>query len=518
MSLTVSREEIAEATVASSQGQGDTYGQILKATTLIGGSQVLSVFFGMVRTKILAVLLGPGGVGLMGLYGTITGLVGSVAGLGVGSSGVRQIAEAVGTGDQGRIAVTIKTVRRVTLVTGLLGMLLLITLSGSVSRLTFGNTRHTSDLALLSVVLFFGALSGGQAALIQGLRRIRDLAKLTAWGAAFSTIFSIPLIYWLGEDGIVPFLIAVALMGILSSWWYARKITVQAVRVPWPRLRQEAVALLRLGLVFMSSSLMTAAAMYFLRVIVVRQLGLEAAGFYQAASGLSNFYIGIILSAMGADFYPRLTAVGHDNAECNRLVNEQAEVGLLISVPGILATMVLAPLVIEIFYSAKFFPAVDVLRWQILGLFLRITCWPMAYIMLAKGAGKLYFWTELAFNTAHVGLIWAGISFFGLAGTGIAFFVLYVLYWITLAIVVQDLSAFCWTARNIRLFLILFPAVAAAFLLSYVVSGPALLIFGGGMTAAVGVFSAQRLFHILGPVRVQATWGRLKAKFGRAGA
>ena len=494
--------------------EGDTYGQILKSTTIIGGSQVFSVLLGIVRTKFLAVLLGPGGVGLVGIYGAITGLVGTFTGMGVGSSGVRQIAEAAGTGDSRKIAETIFTLRKVSLIAGVSGMGVLAAFSQPICRLTFGHTRYASAVSLLSVTILLGALTNGQAALIRGLRNIRGLAKLTIWGALFSTVFSIPLVYLWGEDGIVPFLIAVSAMGILPSWWYARKISIARVRMTWQDVRKEVGTLLGLGFVFMATALMTAATMYFLRVIVVRELGIESAGYYQAAMSLSSFYVGIILHAMGADFYPRLTAVANDNETCNRLVNEQAEVGLLISVPGIMATIVLAPLVIHIFYSAKFFPAVAVLRWQLLGLFLRIICWPVGYVLLAKGRGRIFFCTEFIFNAIHMGLIWAGIRLYGLPGTGMAFCILYVLYSIMIFIVVHKVSNFSWSDRNKRLCLVLFPSVAVVFLLPLALEGILLLLLGIGVTIGVSIYSAKTMYQILGPLRVLRAWSRMKTSLG----
>src|SRR4051812_13416014 len=76
-----------------------TYGEILKSTALIGGSTVVGIFFGIIRTKAMALLLGPAGVGLMGLYASIIDVAQSLAGMGVQSSGVRQIAEASGSGE-----------------------------------------------------------------------------------------------------------------------------------------------------------------------------------------------------------------------------------------------------------------------------------------------------------------------------------------------------------------------------------------------------------------------------------
>jgi hypothetical protein len=45
-----------------------TYGQILRSTALIGSASVATIAINIVRTKGMAVLLGPTGFGLMGLY------------------------------------------------------------------------------------------------------------------------------------------------------------------------------------------------------------------------------------------------------------------------------------------------------------------------------------------------------------------------------------------------------------------------------------------------------------------
>src|SRR3954452_4930169 len=105
-----------------------THAQILKSTALIGGSSIVNIAFGIVRTKAMAVLLGRAGVGLMGLYSSIADLTHRLAGMGIQSSGVRQIAEAAGSGEQERIARTATVLRRVALFFGLLGAVLLVLL------------------------------------------------------------------------------------------------------------------------------------------------------------------------------------------------------------------------------------------------------------------------------------------------------------------------------------------------------------------------------------------------------
>ncbi len=157
--------------------KASSYGQILKSSSIIGGANGVNYLIGMVRTKLVAILLGPAGVGLVGLYESAIGLVGMLSGLGIRSSGVREVAEAHGSGDPVRVAKTIKTLRRACWVTGLVGWLLTGALAYPLSVWTFGSGERAWATAILGVTLLLGAISGGQSALLQGVRRIGDLAR-----------------------------------------------------------------------------------------------------------------------------------------------------------------------------------------------------------------------------------------------------------------------------------------------------------------------------------------------------
>src|SRR5215471_16232594 len=89
--------EKASEPIQTGKPERHSYGQILKSSALVGGSSAVNVAMGIVRTKAMAILLGPAGVGLFGLYSSIADLTQSIAGMGINSSGVRQIAEAVGS-------------------------------------------------------------------------------------------------------------------------------------------------------------------------------------------------------------------------------------------------------------------------------------------------------------------------------------------------------------------------------------------------------------------------------------
>jgi enterobacterial common antigen flippase len=482
---------------AEGSSSAKSYVQILKSSALVGGSSLLNVAIGMIRTKVMALLLGPAGFGLFGVYNSIATLAQTLAGMGVNSSGVRQIAEAAGTGDARRVAETSLVLRRVSFVLGLLGALLMVVLARPVAVVTFGNSSHAAAIAGLSGVVLLMLISGGQSARIQGLRRIAELAKVSVVSALGGTLLSIPLVYFLRERGVLPALIAVAATTLAASWWYSRQIPVDSVSVSRVEVRQESAALLKLGFAFMSSGLMTMGVAYVVRITVLRKVGMEATGLYQSAWTLGGLYVAFILQAMGADFYPRLTACIANRHAANRLVNEQVEIGLLLAGPGVLATLTCAPLAIALFYSSRFLPAVEILRWICLGTLLQVVTWPMGYIIAAKARQALFFWCEAAWAIVSLALAWVCVSHFGLKGAGIAFFGSYIFHGVLIYCVIRRLSGFRWSVNNTRRCLAFFLGTAAVFAAPYFLSFNKAVALGLVATLVSAAYSAHVLLHLV---------------------
>lgn len=495
-------------------GEKNTYGQILKSTALIGGSSTLEVFFGVVRTKAMALLLGPTGVGLMGLYSSISDVAFSLAGMGIANSGVRQIAEAAGSNDGEAIARTVGVLRRTALLLALLGAVLLFLSAGVVSRFTFGSYQRTAGVALLSLAVFFRLVAAGQTALIQGMRRIPDLARISVLGGMFGTASTIALVWSFGEQGIVPALVTVAAITAGIAWWYGRKVQIRTAFAGWSDTGRETWELLRLGMVFMASLFLTMGAAYAVRIIVLRYAGFGAAGLYQSAWALGGLYVGFILQAMGADFYPRLTAVSRDDRECNRLVNEQAQISLLLAGPGVIATLTFAPVVIALFYSAEFRPAVDILRWICLGMMLRVIAWPVGFVVVAKGARGIFFWTEVAATVVHVGLAWVLVRRFGVVGSGAAFFGLYLWHALLIYAIVRRFTGFQWSTANLRIGLLFIPLAGLVFLSFAVLPFGIAMTFGTLAVVASSLYSLRRLLRLVPGDRLPGFLRGLLKRFG----
>ena len=185
----------------------ESYKSIFKATTLFGGVQAYQILIGIIRSKFVAVLLGTVGMGLLGLYQSALQLVQGITSLGLSQSAVRDVSEANGSGNLERIGKTVSAYRKLVWFTGLMGMVAVLALSPVLSKTTFGNYDYTLPLILLSITLLFDQLAAGQKVVLQGMRRLKDLARASVIGSTLGLIISVPLYYAFGIKGIVPTLI-----------------------------------------------------------------------------------------------------------------------------------------------------------------------------------------------------------------------------------------------------------------------------------------------------------------------
>ncbi len=469
------------------------YREILRSSSIMGSANMLEYLAGLLRVKVVAVLLGPSGVGLIGLYTSVTGLLGTATGLGITSSGVREVSLAYGKEDPQEAARIIVILRRACWYTGMLGWLMAVALAKPISEWLFNSREHIWTIAILGSTLLLNSIAGGQKSVLQGQRRIGDIARISVISMLINTLVTIGLYYWLREQGIVPVLVASAVTSLAVSFWFSRKVAVAPVQVSWRETVARTKSLVSLGWAFMMTAMLSAGVDIAIRTTITREWGIEAAGLYQAAWSLSGIFAGFVLSAMGADFYPRLTGIIHDHAAARQAVNEQTEIGILLALPGLLGTMAFAPLAIQIFFSKDFIVAAESLPFFIAAVFGKIISWPLAYIVIAKGRGLLFGVIEastLAFQLlSSVYLIQA----FGVIGAAYSFAATYALYTAVMLRVGGTLIGFGWSSGVKGLFGISILLIVASFLVKKNIPGwqgnivLGLLVSGGLLFSAVQI-------------------------------
>ncbi len=399
--------------------KNDSYSHILKYTGLFGGVQGLSILVGIIRNKLVAMILGPEGMGLVSLFNSTIKLVSDSTNLGISMSAVREISEAFENSDEKKLNHQVKLIRSWSLLTALLGALICILLSPLLNQWTFSWGDHTLHFVMLSPVIALMAITGGELAILKGVRQLRHLAAISLYNVIAAMILSIPLFYFYGEKGIVPSLIVVALAQLILTIVYSYKLF--PLRISFSRsILGDGMDMVKLGIAFLMAGILGSGAEFIIRSYLNYSGDLAVLGLYNAGYMMTMTYAGMVFSAMETDYFPRLSGLEHPGPEMNVMVNHQIEVSLLLIAPLLVSFMVFLPLLLPLLYSGKFLPVLGMVKITVFAMYFRAITLPIEYIALSRGDSFSYLILEFIYDVFVVVLVILGYRYWGLSGTGMA--------------------------------------------------------------------------------------------------
>jgi len=445
----------------------NSYNQILKSTSVYGGVQVFNIFTSILSSKAVAILLGPAGMGMANLLTSTTTLISGITNFGLGTSAVKNVAAASGTGDIEKLSKTVAVFRRLVWLTGGLGFVITLVFAPWLSEMAFGNKDYSIDFMLISVILLFAQINSGQNVILQGMRKVKLLAKANILGSIGGLLISIPLYYFWAQKGIVPAIILSSISTLLLSWYFANKINIPKAAVDKTIIKTEGKEMLKMGFLISLAGLMTIGSSYIVRIFISHRGGLVDVGLFGAGFAIIGKYTGLIFTAMGKDYYPRLSIAAHDNIKCKQEVNQQAEIALLIIAPMLIAFLVYIHWAVVLLYSKRFSGVVDMIHWATLGIFFQALSWSLGYVLLAKSASKMFFWNELIAISYLLVLNIIGYYYFGLTGLGISFLLGYLFHFIQMYVVCEKLYGFSIDKTTMKVFVIQFSIAVFCFISDY---------------------------------------------------
>ena len=403
------------------------FARILRSSALMGGAQVVTLATGFVRTKIVALLIGPSGVGLVGVLTAFNGNITALAGWGLGTSGVRTIAGSSNEEKAGKIA----AVRRFGALLSWLGLLAMVLLFWPIGWVTFKGSDYSAELFIAGMAIPLAIATSMWSALLQAHGQLKTLAKSQVISALLGLLVGLPLIYSFGTKGIAASILLAAAVPAIVTWQAARRHCPPSGEEPDVRTTRE---LIHLGGALMIVILCAQLSAYGIRLVIIRYEGLEAAGYYQAAFAIAGSLPGFVFMAMSADFFPRIVAA-KDEIEAQYLTEKQIQAGLLLALPFLVALLTMGKLCIRLLYANTFDASIPLLTWMIWGVFLRLISWPIGYCMLARGSSSTVIVVEIVGNIILVLMPIVLMPFYGLAGAATGFFLSYVCYTIIMMIV-----------------------------------------------------------------------------------
>lgn len=466
---------------------------LIRSTILIGSSSMATTLISILRVKALALMVGPAGLGLLGVLAGLASAGTTVAALGSDTSGTRRIALSRDN------AATLAHVRRIlgliAVVHGLLAAAVIWWLREPIAVWALGNSDYADDVAMVGIAVALSLTAGLQIAQLQGLARVGDIARINILASLASTLVGLLAVWLWGMGGIIVLVLAQpAVSALLATHRMATAggISSDGSQSGLRDVIRDWAGAIAQGAPYMLSFLMLTLVPLAIRALLVRDLGIEAAGHFHAAWTMSVIYIGFLLNAMSADYFPRLTALVADRKAASALVNDQVQLGLAIGGVALLIILGGAPLLVPLLYSSAFAPAVEIVELQAFGNLMKIAGWPIAFLAMARGRSMQFFLVELAWSLLLLGLVWVWLPQFGLAATGYAFAVACAAF-----LLMQTISAYATYGfvleRRTLLILASFGTACMATLFAARHSQALQLMTGGGFALLLGLTSIRAI-------------------------
>lgn len=408
------------------QEQDASYSHILKYTGVFGGVQGLNIIVSLVRTKLIALLLGPSGMGLASLFNTTVGFVSQATNFGIPMSAVKHLSVLYKEQDEAQLAHYIKIIRAWSLATALLGMLVCVVIGPFLSSHTFAWGDHTWHFILLSPAVGLMAITGGETAILKSVRRLQSLAVVQVYAILATLVVAIPAYYFFGQAAIVPVIVLLALISMLLTVRFSYKL--YPLQLSGARgMMGEGMNMIRLGVAFVIAGVMGSGAEMLIRSYLNVHGDLDAVGLYNAGFMLTITYAGVVFSSMEPDYFPRLSSQCREVSSQNQTVNRQIEVSLLLGSPMLAALIIGLPILIPLLFSSEFLPVVAMAQVAVFSMYIKAVSLPISYLTLAKGDSLAYMILEAIYDIVLVVLIMVGYRYWGLFGTGMALSLSYLL-------------------------------------------------------------------------------------------
>lgn len=433
-----------------------SYRSMIKGTAIFGGVQLFNIIINIVRGKLIAVLLGPVGMGISAMLTSTMNSVNQLTGLGLDMGAMRNISIAASNGDEKEISRVVTIFRKLVIYTAILGASVCLLGCVGLSKFVFGNDEYWWMFALLSVMQFFTAIGAGETTLLQGTRKLKALATTSLIGTTVGLLVGIPLYYFYGKNGIAPGMCVLAVATYFSNKYFTSKIIIKPTIVAIKDVLMAGKEMVGLGLALTLSSIIGSLTLFIINFFIRKHGSVTDVGFFQAASSITTQYLMFVFSAMAVDYYPRLSAVSNDSSKTSKLMNQQGEIMILLAAPLVMFVFCSANFIIKVLLTKSFISIIPLVYLLALSLYFKAAAYSVGYVSFSQGDKKAFFWMEGVFSNLMNML--SSILFYyylGLIGLGVAALLNYGLYFLVICIFVKKRYGISANIKFVKLFLIM---------------------------------------------------------------
>jgi PST family polysaccharide transporter len=402
---------------------------IIKVFSFTSISTLVKMAAGFISVKVVAVIIGPSGVALVGQLGNFSSIIMAVATGGITTGVTKYIAEY--KDDTEVIRGYIGTAVKIALFFSLLCGLFLIMGSQILSSKILLDSKYSFVFIVFGVTLIFYAANTLLLAVINGYKQFNLYVKASIVSSIVGLILSLLLVIPFGVNGALLNAVTSQSLVFFIVLFLAKKANVGCLRKEclWNKFdKAKAIKFFRFALMTLVSAFTVPVSQLIIRNYVINRYSLQVAGLWEGMNRLSNVYLMIITSSFGVYYLPRLSEL-KTGIEIKKEIRTAYKVIVPCMLIGLTVVYFGRFIIIDILFSDDFRDMSGLFFWRLVGDFLKITSWLIAYLLHAKSMTRLFIATEIIFSASYIGLAIVSSELIGLNGLMLGYAINYLIYY-----------------------------------------------------------------------------------------
>lgn len=410
---------------------------IIKVFSLTAISTFIRMLTGFISIKVVAVLIGPTGIALLGQLNNFSSVFLTLSAGGINSGVTKYVAE--DTGSNNKIASILTTSLYITIILSLICGLILIIGSGFFSNLILKDIQYSSIFTVFGFVIIFYSLNSLLLSILNGFKEFKKFVLINITGSLTGLFISVLLVFYFGIYGALlsavtfqSIVFIVTLLIVLKCTWFKRDYFFGKFSKTICR------KLSHYTLMAFVSAATVPVSQLIIRSFLSEQASLSEAGVWEGMNRISGMYLLVITSSLGVYYLPRLSEISNPLELRDEILNTYK----IILPPLFVLTLAIyffRDIIIHFLFNEKFETMRDLFLFQLLGDYFKIASWILAFLMIAKSMTRTYVITEIIFSALSVGLAMYFIRLFGNVGATVGYFITYFLYFITMMFIFRKI-------------------------------------------------------------------------------
>lgn len=392
---------------------------------------ILKISIGVITSKVLAVFIGPSGLALTGNLKNFLTSIESIATLGFQNGIVKYVVDA--KDDAVALKKILSTIFISLFAVSLALSFILFGFSSYFTSLIFGiQSTYNLIFKILAIVLPWYASTAYLLVILNGLGKFKKVIYVNIIGNIIGLLFCIVAVYYYATFGaLVAIIVPPALLFFVAFYYVNKEISffdnISRSSFDWSVLKN----LSSYSLMALVSSVFGSFVFLAIRNNIIAVLGLENAGYWEAMTRISTYYLMFISTILSVYFFPKLTFSSSKKAVKN--VFKSYYFGVLpFFVIGAVVLFFLRFFLIKVLFSKDFIPVADLFLWQLIGDAFKVASLILGYQFYAKKLTTAFIVTELFSLAIMFALSHFFVISFGLVGVVIAHAATYFIYLIVL--------------------------------------------------------------------------------------